>query len=125
MLNVLDLMKTFYRIDPARIYLAGHSMGGGGTWYMGARHAALWAALGSFAGAATPDTIPPIPRTPQFIVHGDADATVSVERSRSMVAALAKLGVEHQYVEVPGGTHSNVIGPNLKGMFDFFDKHRK
>ena len=124
-LNVLDLMRTFYRIDPARTYLAGHSMGGGGTWYMGARHAGLWAALGSFAAAATPDTIPPIPRTPQFIVHGDADATVPVERSRSMVAALAKLGVEHQYVEVPGGTHGNVIAPNLRGMFDFFDKHHK
>ena len=124
-LNVLELMKTFYRIDPARTYLAGHSMGGGGTWYMGAQHAALWAGLGSFAGAATPETIPPLPRTPQFIVHGDADATVTVERSRSMVAALKKLGVDHQYVEVPGGTHGNVITPNLKGMFDFFDKHRK
>ena len=124
-LNVLDLMRTFYRIDPARTYLAGHSMGGGGTWYMGARHAGLWAGLGSFAGAATLDTIPPVPRTPQFIVHGDADATVTVERSRNMAAALEKLGVEHQYVEVPGGTHGNVITPNLKGMFDFFDKHGK
>jgi predicted peptidase len=124
-LNVLDLMKTFYRIDPGRIYLAGHSMGGGGTWYIGARHAGLWAGLGSFAGAATVDTIPPLPRTPQFIVHGDADATVTVERSRTMVAALQKLGVEHQYVEVPGGTHGNIITPNLKGMFDFFDRHRK
>ena len=42
-----------------------------------------------------------------------------------MVAALKKLGVDHQYVEVPGGTHGNIITPNLKGMFDFFDKHRK
>ena len=42
-----------------------------------------------------------------------------------MVAALTKLGVEHQYVEVTGGTHGNVIAPQLKGMFDFFDKYRK
>ncbi len=92
---------------------------------MGARHAGLWAALATFAGTATPDTIPPIPRTPEFVVHGDADTTVSVERSRTMVAALTKNGVEHQYVEVPGGTHGNIIAPNLKGMFDFFDKHRR
>ena len=124
-LNVLEQVKTFYRIDPSRTYLGGHSMGGGGTWYMGARHPGIFAALGSFAGAATPDTLPPLPRTPQFIVHGDADATVSVERSRSMAAALAKLGVEHQYVEVPGGTHGNVIAPHLKGLFDFFDKYRQ
>ncbi len=124
-LNVLDLTKKLYRIDAARTYLAGHSMGGGGTWYIGARHAELWTALASFAGAATPDTLPPLPRTPQFIVHGDADATVPIDRSRSMAAALTALGVEHQYVEVPGGTHGSIVGPNLKGMFDFFDAHHQ
>jgi predicted esterase len=124
-LNVLALMQTQYRIDPARTYLAGHSMGGGGTWYMGARHADLWAALASFAGAATVDSLPALPRTPQFIVHGDADATVPLDRSRGMDAALTKLGVEHRYVEVPGGTHGSIVGPNLKGMFDFFDAHRR
>jgi len=124
-LNVLELMKKQYRVDANRTYLAGHSMGGSGTWYLGARHPEPWAALGSFAGAATPETIPPIARTPQFIVHGDADATVTVDRSRNMSAALRKLGVEHQYIEVPGGTHGNIVGPNFKPMFDFFDKHRK
>jgi poly(3-hydroxybutyrate) depolymerase len=124
-LNVLELMRTHYRIDPARTYLAGHSMGGGGTWYMGARHAAVWAALGTFAGAATLDTLPPVPRIPQYIVHGDADATVTVERSRAMAAALQKLAVAHQYIEVPGGSHGNVITPYLAGMFEFFNRHRK
>jgi poly(3-hydroxybutyrate) depolymerase len=124
-LNVLDLMRRDYRIDPARTYLAGHSMGGAGTWYIGGRHADPWAALATFAGAVTPEHIPPIPRMPQFIVHGDADATVSVERSRTMVAAAVKAGVEHQYVEVPGGTHGSIVAPNLPGMFDFFDKHHK
>jgi poly(3-hydroxybutyrate) depolymerase len=124
-MQVLDLMKQNYSIDANRIYLGGHSMGGSGTWYMGARYAGTWAALASFAGAATPETIPPIKPTPQLIVHGDADATVSVERSRTMAATLKKLSVEHQYIEVPGGAHGGIVGPNLKTMFDFFDKHRK
>jgi len=42
-----------------------------------------------------------------------------------MVAELKRLGVEHQYVEVPGGTHGGVVAPNLKGMFDFFDVHKR
>ena len=61
----------------------------------------------------------------QFVVHGDADTTAPIERSRTMVAELKRLGVDHQYVEVPGGTHGGVVAPNLKGMFDFFDAHRK
>jgi dienelactone hydrolase len=124
-LHVFDLVKQNYRIDPNRMYLAGHSMGGSGTWYLGARYAENWSATASFAGAATPETIPPIKPVPQLLVHGDADATVTVERSRNMAAALKKLGVEHQYVEVPGGTHGSIVAPNLKAMFDFFDKHRK
>jgi hypothetical protein len=28
-------------------------------------------------------------------------------------------------VEVPGGTHGGVVAPNLKGMFDFFDVHKR
>jgi dienelactone hydrolase len=124
-LHVLDLMKQNYRIDPNRTYLGGHSMGGSGTWYMAARYANNWAATASFAGAAVPETLPPPQRVPQLIVHGDADATAPVERSRTMAAILKKQGIEYQYIEVPGGTHGNIIQPNLKAMFDFFDKHTK
>jgi hypothetical protein len=42
-----------------------------------------------------------------------------------MVAAMKKLGVDYQYVEVPGGNHIDVVVPNLKGAFDFFDSKRK
>jgi S-formylglutathione hydrolase FrmB len=40
-----------------------------------------------------------------------------------MVAALENVGATVQYVEVPGGDHSNVVAPNLAAMFDFFDRH--
>lgn len=123
--TVLDLVKRQYRVDDTRIYLAGHSMGGGGTWHIGPRYPQVWAALAPFAGVTTPATAPQVKDIPQFVVHGDADATVSVQRSRDMVAELKRLGVEHQYVEVPGGTHGNIVAPNLPAMFDFFDRHRR
>jgi hypothetical protein len=37
---------------------------------------------------------------------------------------MKRLGVEYQYVEVPGGTHLDVVEPNLRAAFDFFDAHR-
>ena len=52
-------------------------------------------------------------------------ATKLPKRSRDVMAELKRLGGEHQYVEVPGGTHGNVVAPNLPAMFDFFDRHRK
>ena len=58
-------------------------------------------------------------------MHGDADPTVSVNGSRVMVAAMKKLGVDYQYIEVPGGNHVDVVVPNLKAAFDFFDAKRK
>jgi hypothetical protein len=42
-----------------------------------------------------------------------------------MVERAKALGIEVTYVEVPGGSHSGVVAPNLPGMFDFFDAHKK
>lgn len=34
-LNVLEVVKKNYTVDPDRVYLLGHSMGGGGVWHWG------------------------------------------------------------------------------------------
>jgi poly(3-hydroxybutyrate) depolymerase len=124
-MHVLDLMKRDYRVDPDRIYVAGHSMGGGGAWFLAPRYPQIWASLATFAGGGDPSTVSGMKHISQFVVHGDADTTASVENSRTMVAELKRQGVEHQYIEVPGGTHGGVVAPNLRAMFDFFDKHKK
>jgi poly(3-hydroxybutyrate) depolymerase len=124
-MHVVDLMRRDYRIDSNRIYIGGHSMGGSGSWYLGPKYSQIWAGLATFAGGVSPASAPQVKTIPQFVVHGNADTTAPVERSRTMVAELKRLGIEHQYVEVPGGSHGSVVAPNLAGMFDFFDRHRK
>jgi dienelactone hydrolase len=52
-LEVLDLAKTRYNPAPERIYLTGHSMGGHGTWYLGATFPDRWAAIAPCAGYPT------------------------------------------------------------------------
>ena len=49
-LEVLDIIKKQYPIDENRIYLAGHSMGGHGTWHIGLTHSDLFAAMAPSAG---------------------------------------------------------------------------
>ena len=123
-MRVLDLMKKNYRVDARRIYLMGHSMGAIGTWYLGAKYPEIWAALAPFSGSGNPASIEKMKNIPQIVVHGDADLTVPVGGSRNMVEAMKKSGVVHQYIEVAGGDHLNVVGPNLAAALDFFNKHR-
>jgi poly(3-hydroxybutyrate) depolymerase len=124
-MQVLRLVRQQYRIDENRIYLAGHSMGAIGTWKIAPKFPDIWAALAPFAGSGTPSTLERIRHIPQFVVHGDDDRTVSVQGSRSMVARAKDLGIDVTYVEVPGGSHSGVVAPNLPGMFEFFNAHKK
>jgi poly(hydroxyalkanoate) depolymerase family esterase len=124
-MQVLARMREQYRIDDARIYLMGHSMGAIGTWVLAARHPHVWAALGPIAGTGNPQSVSVMKHIPQFVVHGDADPTVPVAGSRNMVAPMKALGVDHVYVEVPGGNHTDIAVPNLAAMFAFFDGKRR
>ena len=124
-MQVLERMRREYKVDPQRIYLMGHSMGAIGTWHMAAKYPQIWAAIAPFSGMAVTDTASAMKQIPQFVVHGDNDATVNVAGSRTMIAELKKLGADVTYVEVAGGSHISVVVPNLAAMMDFFNTKRK
>jgi len=50
--EVIRDVRRDYNIDPDRIYLEGHSMGGTGTWHIGVHHPDLFAALAPVCGNA-------------------------------------------------------------------------
>ena len=52
-LEVLTIAKQTFQPDPQRIYLTGHSMGGHGTWFLGATYPDKWAAIAPAAGYAS------------------------------------------------------------------------
>jgi predicted esterase len=125
-MDVIAEMRRDYNIDPDRIYLTGHSMGGYGTWSIAINHPDVFAALAPVAGGVNnPAAMSKIAHIPQLVVHGDNDQTVPVERSRVMVAAGKKLGVEIKYIEVPGGDHGSVVAPNFPAVFEWFDTHKR
>jgi predicted esterase len=124
-MDVLEEVRRAYRIDSERIYMTGHSMGGYGTWSVAMNHPEIFAALAPVAGGGNPLTMAKIAHIPQLVVHGDNDKTVPVERSRVMVEAAKKLGVELKYIEIPGGDHVTVAARTFKDVYDFFDTHRR
>jgi predicted peptidase len=129
-MNVFEMVRKEFNIDRSRTYLFGHSMGGGGTWYLGMKYKDNWAALAMAAPAiySSPDLAEQIKDMPVFIMHGDADTTVRVDSSRAIVEKMKSLNMKYQYVEVPGGTHTDIIvnnPANMRKVFDFFDAQKK
>jgi predicted esterase len=124
-LDVLADVRRAYKVDPNRIYLAGHSMGAYGTWSIAMEHPEVFTALALISGGGDASRAALIAKIPQYVVHGDADATVPVANSRAMVEALKKAGAEVKYDEIPGGTHAGVAVAAFEPIFDWFDAHHK
>lgn len=124
-MEVLAQVRALYTVDPDRVYLMGHSLGAIGTWKVAAKFPEVWAAIGAFSGQGVPSTMSDMAHIPAFVVHGDNDPTVGVGGSRAMVAAMKAQAVDHVYIEVPGGNHSNVVEPHFAGMIEFFNARRR
>ncbi len=124
-MQVLRHVRQQYKVDAERVYLMGHSMGAIGTWKIAAKYPDIWAAIAPISGVGQPATIERFRKIPEIVVHGDNDLTVNVSGSRTMVEKMKELGVEVKYIEVPGGTHGNVVAPNLGAVLEFFDAHKR
>ena len=94
-------------IDRSRVYLTGLLMGGFGSFDLGARHPEWFAAVAPICGAADPKKMAALKNVPVYIVHGDNDTVVPVERSRSAVRALKEAGANPVYKELPGVGHNS------------------
>lgn len=96
LLRILKQLARTYRIDARRIYLVGHSMGGGGAWAEGAVMRDVWAALGPLSGWYKPTPAPPVEwlkDMPIYCLHGKNDAAVPSQRSQLAFDELTQAGI--------------------------------
>lgn len=136
---VLDLIESAVRtwkVDRDRIYFSGHSMGGYGTWMLGAHHADVVAGLAASAGAPTPvfgpagtetdiswGIVPNLRNVPLRIYQSDDDRNVPPLANRVAVKKLEEArtrwgGYDFEYWEVPGRGHDLPPG----GMLALLEK---
>jgi predicted peptidase len=125
MQSLAEAQKEFHG-DPLRLYLTGLSMGGYGTWYLGAKYPGRFAALVPICGgvlppdqsrAHSPSDMTPYneaakkigTRTPVWIFHGGADEIVPPAESQRMADAMKSLKGEAEvhYTEYPGVNHNS------------------
>lgn len=126
-MNVLEIVRKEYKVDDKRIYLMGHSMGGGGTWHLGIKYPDIWAGLAPIAPAIfrSVNDLEKITHIPVIVVQGDQDKLVPVAGARRWVDKMKDLKMTYEYIEVPGGDHVNVAMQNMPKIFEFFNKHQK
>jgi polyhydroxybutyrate depolymerase len=79
--ELIATLRGSYRIDPARVYLIGHSNGGFMAFRMACEHAGQVTAIVSLNGASWNDAARCEPSEPVGVlaVHGSADQTIAVD----------------------------------------------
>jgi dipeptidyl aminopeptidase/acylaminoacyl peptidase len=113
-MHVVEIVRKEFNVDPNRIYLWGHSMGGGGNYRLAAKYPDIWAGV-AVAGpgpAATVDQLEQFKRTPVLVLQGNADQTVAPARTRDSVSKMKQLGMQYVYVEIEGGDHTLFLSKN-------------
>jgi len=125
-MNVLAMVRREFNIDDRRIYLMGHSQGGGGARHLAEKYPDTWAAVALLAPAlfnvqVTADSR--IRKVPVLLAIGDKDSLIT--SSRTFSEQLRGLGIAHEYIEKPGLDHGTIIMGAMPEVFRFFPKHVK
>jgi len=132
--DVFEVIKSVsrdYRVDPNRIYLTGHSMGGGGVWTVAASSPQMFAAIAPVAGAvpaqgdATKAILANLKNTPVFVIHGARDLIVQPALSRNIADAAKKAGLKITYLEVADADHITIVGATFPAIMEFFENSNK
>lgn len=124
-INVLEIVLREYPVDRRAMFLTGHSMGSGGTWYLGAKYADYWAALAPMSGPFVQESTyawENIRRMPVFMTEGTG-ATPSLAGSRLMRDWMQRQGFKLEYKEVEAD-HAGMVPLVLPDVFAFFDRVR-
>lgn len=123
-LDIVEDVKRLCNVDRQRIHLAGHSMGGWGTWWIGTRNPDLFASISPMSGFDPGAFVANARNLAPFVIHDQLDPVVPVTNSRAPAQRLAGMGVSHQYREEIGYGHaSRMIGDNLPAVFEWFNRH--
>ncbi|MEN7535588.1 PHB depolymerase family esterase [Aurantiacibacter flavus] len=124
-LNVLEMTAQEYGVDRSRIFLTGHSMGSGGTWYLAHQYPHLWRAIAPSAGPFFIDDydFERLRGLGIMIVQGSGDP-LSLAANRQLASDLLDRGFGVNYVETPAVDHGETFGASLPTIFEFFHRQR-
>ncbi|MBT4799319.1 MAG: alpha/beta fold hydrolase [Verrucomicrobia bacterium] len=127
-INVLEIVKSELTIDSKRVFILGHSMGGGGALHLAATYPQKWAGIACLAPSFQGPTsqLQSIKNIPAIVITGSRDLLVPVKRVRPWVEEMKRLEMKVSYKEIKGGRHFRTITRNpemISEVFNFLDIH--
>jgi predicted peptidase len=109
--ELIDELRRNYSIDGGRVYVAGQSMGGFGTFAIISEYPNAFAAGVPLCGGGDRSKVALLLKTPIWAFHGAKDESVAVESSRTIVAAIKDAGGQVKYTEYADTDH--IIWPRV------------
>ncbi len=125
-MNVLAMVRKEFNIDDKRIYLMGHSQGGGGARHIAEKYSDIWAGVALLAPAVFDVEITAesnLAKIPVMLTVGDQDSLAAGTKEFSERLAAVNPDVEFKLYE--GVDHGVVILTSMPAVFGFFGKHSK
>lgn len=107
---IVEWAEEHYHVDKSRIYVYGMSLGGFGTLDLAATYPDKIACAMGLCGGATVRDLSGLATMPLWIMHGTADAAVSVNESDKVVKAIKATGDDSRliYSRMPGVNHGQL-----------------
>lgn len=113
---LIEDMAGRYAIDRERIYMVGHSMGGGATAGFAASHAGTLAACGLLCGGKNFNAAK---IAPTLMIAAELDSIVPVARLKPVAESAKAAGLDFEYREHAGKGHTLVIPGALPEAIDW------
>lgn len=129
LITMVDSVLSNYRVDEARVYLTGLSMGGRGTWDMATLYPNRFAAIAPICGWGDglfgyPERLKRITHIPVWAFHGDADEVVPMQATKTLVDALEEYGADVKFTVYPDVNHDSWTETyDNPDLYDWLLKH--
>lgn len=124
--GLLDNVQRTHRIDPAAVYVTGHSMGGRGALYMAYKYPQR------FAGVVAISPVSPITawarglrNVPLWLIHGAKDEQAPVKDSEELISAIEKAGGKPRFTRLEDRDHFILDQYEGPAIIDWLTAQRK
>lgn len=125
-LEVLADVERRYEVDPDRVYLMGHSMGGYGTNRIATRFPDLFAAVAPAQGTESIELAANLRNLPWYETSSEEDLDAGARNARALYDRLSAAGYDATLLVYGMKIHEySSIYDGLPELFRFFAAHRR